>query len=75
MAIKARWLAAATLIFASALLQSSPSTSSSRLLREFETNKVFFEQFETGEQLVALHDPAIVNELLPWLSHQDRPLR
>jgi hypothetical protein len=59
------------LVVAPALGQNSPSL---KLLREFETTIVFFEQFEIGEKL-AMHDPAIATELLPWLSHQDRHLR
>jgi len=68
----AQWIAAISLVVAPALGQNSPSL---KLLREFETTTVFFEQFEIGEKLVAMHDPAIATELLPWLSHQDRHLR
>jgi HEAT repeat protein len=74
-------LSALTLIAAIALsvlprlAQSQPSGASLRLLEEFKKTTVFWRQREIADQLVAVHDPAILPELLLWLSNEDRHLR
>jgi len=55
--------------------ESRPSGSSLRLLEEFKRTTVFWQQREIADQLVAAHDPAILPELLPWLTNEDRHLR
>jgi HEAT repeat protein len=57
------------------LADSRPAGSSLRLLEEFKKTTVFWQQREIADQLVAVHDPAILPELLPWLTNEDRHLR
>src|SRR5262249_6675263 len=57
------------------LAQSEPSGASLRLLEEFKKTTVFWRQREIADQLVAVHEPAMLPELLPWLSNEDRHLR
>jgi hypothetical protein len=74
-------VSATTLIVAIALSvvptlgESHPSASSLRLLEEFKKTTIFWQQREVAEQLVAVHEPAILPELLPWLTNEDRHLR
>src|SRR5205823_1596201 len=57
------------------LAGSRPAGSSLRLLEEFKRVTVFWQQREIADQLVAVHDSAILPELLPWLTNEDRHLR
>jgi HEAT repeat protein len=45
------------------------------LLDRFKAEKVFWRQFEIGEALAAANDRAVISEIEPWLSHEDRHLR
>lgn len=68
-------------IFA-ALLSASPHAihgqqrpSVSELLRQFESEKVFWRQFEVAKAIAAANDTSVLAQLEPWLTHQDRRLR
>jgi HEAT repeat protein len=49
--------------------------SASRLVSQFQTTFVFWEQFDIGKEIVALHDQRVLSELVGRLSDQDRHLR
>jgi HEAT repeat protein len=63
-------VAASSVVTLAALSPSSP-----QLLEKFATSRVFWEQREVAEQLVALHDPGIPPKLIPWLTNDDRHIR
>lgn len=54
-------------------LQSSESTS--RLVGQFESETIFWKQFEVAQKIVALHDKTMLQGLEPWLSNEDMHLR
>jgi HEAT repeat protein len=45
------------------------------LLEKFKRTTVFYRQREVAEQLVALHDTRVLQELEDWLKHEDRHVR
>jgi HEAT repeat protein len=45
------------------------------LIRHFESEKVFWRQFEVARAIVAAKDAGVLPQLEPWLSHEDRHLR
>jgi HEAT repeat protein len=45
------------------------------LLRQFESEKVFWRQFEVARTIVAAHDASVLPQLQPWLTNADRRLR
>ena len=45
------------------------------LVREFETTKVFYQQFEVAKMLVQSGDKSALPALEPWLSNEDRHAR
>lgn len=49
--------------------------SSRELLHRFQTEKVFWRQFEIAQALAAADDRAVIAELDAWLTHEDRHLR
>ena len=51
------------------------NTVASHLIEEFKETKVFWQQLEVAKQIVALHDTSLLQELTPWLNHEDRHLR
>jgi HEAT repeat protein len=53
--------------------QQRPSVS--ELLHQFETETVFWRQFEVAKSIVAANDPSVLPRLEPWLTHPDRQLR
>ncbi len=53
--------------------QQRPSVSD--LLRQFESETVFWRQFEVAKAIVAANDPSVLPQLEPWLTHEDRHLR
>ena len=52
--------------------QSPPVTE---LLRQFRTNRVFWQQFEVAKELAAIRNPAVLRELEPYLQDEDRHVR
>ena len=57
--------------------QSGPQRNScaAELIDQFKNEAVFWKQFEVAKKIVALHDPIVLPDLAPWLSHDDRHLR
>lgn len=45
------------------------------LVEEFKSNRVFWEQFEIGQEIVKLHDTSILEQLKPYLKDEDRHVR
>jgi HEAT repeat protein len=57
------------------LVHGQQRSSVSELLHQFETETVFWRQFEVAQALVAANDPSVLPRLEPWLTHPDRHLR
>src|SRR5260370_19034756 len=53
--------------------QQRPSVS--ELLQQFETTRVFWQQFEVAKAIVATKDTGVLPKLQSWLTHDDRHLR
>ncbi|HTA72308.1 MAG TPA: HEAT repeat domain-containing protein [Bryobacteraceae bacterium] len=53
--------------------QQHPSVP--ELLRQFESEGVFWRQFEVAKAIVAAHDTTVLPQLESWLTHEDRHLR
>jgi HEAT repeat protein len=49
--------------------------SAAQLVEQFQTNRVFWEQFEIAKNLVSLHDPAVLERLKTYLKDEDRHVR
>lgn len=49
----------------------APKESASDLVAQFNTETVFWKQFEVAEKIVALHDKSVLQDLEPWLSNPD----
>lgn len=47
----------------------------SALLRQFQTEPLFFRQFEIAKAIVAAHDKSVLPQLDPWLTNEDRHAR
>jgi HEAT repeat protein len=66
----------AVLLFAAAsLVRGQQPSSLDQLIRQFESETVFWRQFEVAQAIVAAHDPSVLPKLEPWLTHEDRHLR
>jgi HEAT repeats len=52
-----------------------PSESASSLVEQFNTETVFWKQFEVAEKIVALRDNTVLHDLEPWLSNPDMHMR
>src|SRR5580704_1130343 len=48
-----------------------PSESASVLVEQFNSTTIFWKQFEVAENIVALHDKSVLQDLEPWLSNED----
>ncbi len=57
------------------LLHAQQRSAVSDLLRQFESEKVFWRQFEVAKAIVATNDASVLPRLEPWLKHEDRHLR
>jgi HEAT repeat protein len=51
------------------------SQEAAALVREFAAGEVFYKQLETAQKIAALRDPAVLPQLEPWLSNEDRHIR
>ena len=49
--------------------------SATSLMEEFKGNRVFWQQFETAQKIVHLHDTSILEQLKPYLKDDDRHVR
>lgn len=49
--------------------------STEALVSRFKSEKVFWQQFLIGQQIVARHDAGVIPSLVGWLTHQDRHIR
>ena len=49
--------------------------SVSELLRQFESETVFWRQIDVAKAIVAVNDKNVLPNLEPWLAHEDRHLR
>src|ERR1700693_5653548 len=45
--------------------------SSSSLVEQFENTTIFWKQFEVAQEIVALQDRSVLQDLEPWLSNED----
>jgi len=57
------------------LAEAQTEQSLDNLVKEFETTKVFWPQFEVAKKLVARGDNSALPALEPWLSNEDRHTR
>jgi HEAT repeat protein len=57
------------------LAEAQTEQSVDNLVKEFETTKVFWPQFEVAKKLVARGDKSALPALEPWLSNEDRHTR
>jgi len=48
-----------------------PSQSSSDLVEQFESTKIFWKQLEVAKKIVALHERSVLEHLQPWLNNED----
>ena len=64
-----------TTMLACALVAFAAQPSLPELLRQFETNSVFWRQFEIAVKIADAHDRSVLPRLEPWLNHGDRQLR
>jgi HEAT repeat protein len=55
--------------------ENQQRTPASRLLSQFQTTFVFWEQFDIAKEIAALHDPHVLPALVGRLRDQDRHLR
>jgi hypothetical protein len=49
--------------------------STEALVAKFKSEKVFFQQLEIAQQIVARHEPGVIPSLIGGLTHQDRHIR
>jgi HEAT repeat protein len=63
------------LLPASGVIHGQQPSPASDLLRQFETEKVFWRQFEVAKAIVEARDTSVLPRLEPWLAHEDRHLR
>lgn len=52
-----------------------PKESGRDLVKEFETTKIFWKQFEVAKKIVALQDRSVLEHLQPWLKNEDMHCR
>lgn len=57
------------------LSRTQQGNSAAELVKQFKTNRVFWEQFEVAEKLVKLHDTVVLEQLKPYLRDDDRHVR
>jgi hypothetical protein len=62
-------------LFAPGLAETRTEQSADNLVKEFETTKVFWQQFEVAKRLVARGDNSALPALESWLSNEDRHTR
>jgi hypothetical protein len=63
------------MLTASPVSESQQGTSASRLLTEFQSTHVFWEQFDIAKEIVALQDQRVLPELVDSLNNEDRHAR
>jgi len=75
--VTAVWLTAMALMIlsVSGLRGSQEESSATRLVEQFKSTLVFWQQFEVAKKIVALRDKSVLQELDSWLNHEDRHLR
>lgn len=52
-----------------------PDASGADLIRQFYENRDFLLQFEVAQKIAQLHDPALLKQLEPFLTDEDRHVR
>jgi len=62
-------------LYAPGLAEAQTEQSVDNLIKEFETAKVFYQQFEVAKKLVARRDNSALPALESWLSNEDRHTR
>ena len=67
-------LAVATLLLGT-VAQGQQDPTLAALVREFHKTTVFWRQFDVAQQIAETGDVRVLNELEPWLTHEDRHLR
>ncbi len=75
MAMSQFCVAAAILFSLSCANPARPPESAAELLRDFESTRVFWAQFEAAKKIAAAGDRSVLSKLEPWLARDDRHLR
>jgi HEAT repeat protein len=57
------------------VVHGQQQSSASKLLQQFETEKMFWPQFQVAKEIVATNDPSVLPRLEPWLTHPNRHSR
>lgn len=65
----------ALLFTAASLMLGQEPPPVSRLIQQFEGEKVFWRQFKIAKAIAERNDPSVLPRLEPWLAHNDRHLR
>lgn len=63
------------LLAVASLAQGQQSAPLDQLVRQFESETVFWRQFKVAQAIVAAHDPSVLPKLESWLTNPDRHLR
>lgn len=75
-AVVARLGVSLVLLFAAAsFVRGQQPSSLDQLVKQFENETVFSQQFEVAQAIVAAHDPSVLPRLEPWLTNEDRHVR
>ena len=67
------WMA--VLVFTGSAYGQGTQNTLAELLAEFQSEPVFWRQFEVGEQIASLGDASALSELEPYLRYEDRHIR
>ena len=75
LAMRNRLAVLLVLLVAPLLVRGQPASSPDQLVRQFESETVFWKQFQVAQAIVAARDPKVLPKLEPWLTREDRHLR
>jgi HEAT repeats len=71
----ARLLLAVIVLASSVLAIGQKAGSAAQLVEQFQTHRVFWQQFEVAKKLVSLHDATVLERLKSYLNDDDRHVR
>lgn len=57
------------------LTTAQQSTPAAKLVEQFKTNRIFWQQLELAKKLAAIHNAAVLPQLEPYLIDEDRHVR
>lgn len=66
---------AVLLLSSLAVIHAQQRPSVSKLVRQFQSETMFFRQFEAAKAIVAANDKSVLPQLEPWLTDEDRHAR